>query len=210
MDRQALIERLEKLTPLHKGAILIATLLIIGGAYWYLSLQKDREEMNTLKNEIAGMDQQIAKHEKIVADNLPRIEKELEIRLRQFRFAKQLLPESNEEKENLLASIEKLGRDEGLEFRLFVPGSEQKKEIYAQTGIQLELNGNFHNLIRFFSRMSGMDRLVSLENLSLNPLGGKQGADDGYIPLNAKSRILLYRALTDKEIAAKKASKKKK
>jgi type IV pilus assembly protein PilO len=210
MDRQALIEKLESLTPVHKVFILFLTVLVIGGGYWYFSYKKDRAEMTRLQEEVVTMDQTIAKYQKVIAANVPKIEKELEMRLRQFQYAKKLLPESSVEKERLLAAIEKLGRDEGLEFRLFQPGNETVKEIYAETNIRLELNGNFHSLMRFFSRMSGLDRLVSLENLALNPLNAKKGPDGEYIPLSAKSQILLYRALTKKEIEARKQANKKK
>jgi type IV pilus assembly protein PilO len=207
MDREGLIKKLEKLTPLQKGLILVVTLLAIGGSYWYLILQDDLAQMAAMRQDIQKAEADIAKYQKIIAANLPMIEKELEIRLRQFQYAKALLPEDSVEKERLLSSIEKLARDEGLTFRLFQPGGETVKDFYATSNIQLDMSGEFHSLMRFFSRMSGLDRLVSLENISLTPISGGSGE---VVLLNAKSRILLYRALSEAELAAKAEQEKAK
>jgi type IV pilus assembly protein PilO len=207
MDREALIKKLEKLSPLQKVLILVTTLLAIGGGYWYYVLQDDLAQMTAMRQDIQKAEADIDKYQKIIAANLPMIEKELEIRLRQFQYAKALLPEDSVEKERLLASIEKLARDEGLTFRLFQPGGEAVKDFYATTNIQLDMSGEFHSLMRFFSRMSGLDRLVSLEDISLTPISGGSGE---FILLNAKSKILLYRALSEAELAARAEQEKAK
>jgi type IV pilus assembly protein PilO len=207
MDREVLIKKLEKLTPLQKVLILVVTLLAIGGGYWYLILQDDLAQMAAMRQDIQKAEADIAKYQKIIAANLPMIEKELEIRFRQFQYAKALLPEDSVEKERLLSSIEKLARDEGLTFRLFQPGGETVRDFYATSNIQLDMSGEFHSLMRFFSRMSGLDRLVSLENISLTPISGGSGE---VVLLNAKSRILLYRALSEAELAAKAEQEKAK
>ncbi|MFP4315319.1 MAG: type 4a pilus biogenesis protein PilO [Desulfovibrionales bacterium] len=205
MDREAFVKKLESLSPAQKVFILIATIVLIAGGYWYFFFQAASQEMASLRSEKETLEKDINSYQKIIAANLPMIEKELEIRLRQFRYARALLPESNVEKERLLAAIEKLARDEGLEFRLYQPGGEVAGELFATTSIQLDMNGNFHSLMRFFSRMSNLDRLVSLENLSLSPISGK---DQEVIRLGAKSRILLYRALSEQEIAAREEQRK--
>ncbi|MFW6324903.1 MAG: type 4a pilus biogenesis protein PilO [Desulfovibrionales bacterium] len=205
MDREALVKKLEKLSPAQKIFILLATLILIGGGYWYFFFQAASQEMASLRSEMESLEKDIDGYQKIIAANLPMIEKELEIKLRQFKHAKALLPESNVEKERLLASIEKLARDEGLEFRLYQPGGESAGELFATTSIQLDMNGEFHSLMRFFSRMSNLDRLVSLENLSLSPISGK---NENVILLSAKSKILLYRALSEAELAAREEQKK--
>jgi type IV pilus assembly protein PilO len=199
MDRQALIKRLEKLSPLQKALILVVTIAAIGASYWFLLLKDDLGKIQAMRQDIQKADADITRFQAIIAANLPMIEQELETRARQFRYAKALLPEDSVEKERLLASIEKLARDEGLTFRLFQPGGETVSEIYATTIIQLDMSGEFHSLMRFFSRMSALDRLVSLENISLTPI---QGGGEATL-LNAKSRILLYRALSEAEIAAR-------
>jgi type IV pilus assembly protein PilO len=207
MDREALIKKLEKLSPLQKVLILVTTLLAIGGGYWSYVLKDDLAQMTAMRQDIQKAEADIDKYQKIIAANLPMIEKELEIRLRQFQYAKALLPEDSVEKERLLASIEKLARDEGLTFRLFQPGGEAVKDFYATTNIQLDMSGEFHSLMRFFSRMSGLDRLVSLEDISLTPISGGSGE---FILLNAKSKILLYRALSEAELAARAEQEKAK
>lgn len=196
MDREVVIKKLEKLAPGHKIAILVSAVTLIGIGYWYLFYTPLTNQMDKLSTDIKAADEEITK-QKIVLKKMPKLEEDLQIALKHFQFAKALLPEDSVEKERLLASIEKLGKDEGVEFLLFQPGAEQRTGFYATTSIQLNMNGDFHSLMRFFSRMSGLDRLVSLETLTLSPQARK---GDGQIPLAATSKILLYRALTEAEM----------
>lgn len=197
MSREALVKSLERLSLLQKVLILLGAVALITLAYWWFVFKDSWERIEPLEKEISTLESQIRKFRK-ESEDLPRLEKEYERQRIQLTYATTLLPENVEEIEQLLADIERLGRDVGIEFLLFSPGGETVGQHYATRKVTLKLSGPFHNLMTFFNRMSRFDRLVSLDNLNLKPRGGDQ---EGEVVLAADSVILVYRALSEEEIA---------
>ena len=57
--------------------------------------------------------------------------------------------------------------------------------------------------MRFFSHLSGLDRLVTLDSVRLRPVSTKNVEG---VSLQADCRISIYRILSDKEITTQDAS----
>ncbi len=204
MKIETLFNKLDTLSPAKKILILVATVILLLGAYWYFFFQPSHARIQGLEKDISQLEQTVARFQAKVA-RLPKLEKKLESRKQELIYARTLLPDSTHAVENLLSQIEKLGKDVGVDFVLFSPGSEKMHEFYATRSVNLRLQGPFHNLMRFFSRISRLQRLVTLESLNLQPASAK---NNDTIILSANSRISIYRALTEKELEAKKKKKK--
>ena len=189
---------MEGLSPKQKIAIALLTLIIPLAAYWYFFFLPQQNTLQQLQAEIDSLEKTIPTLEQKM-ERLPTLRKEYAARQEELTFAKNLLPKSNSDIENLLSEIEALGNDQGVEFLLFAPGKEQLHDYYASRSVNLNINGQFHNLMFFFSRLSRINRLVTLENLQLKPV--KHGHNETY--LSANCRIFLYRALTESEQAAR-------
>ncbi|GAB6059169.1 type IV pilus inner membrane component PilO [Desulfonatronum parangueonense] len=198
MDSQALTQRLETLSRLHKLLILIVLVVVTLGGYAFFSFMPKLERITQLEQEIETLEASITANRRLAA-RLPELEEEMAAREYELLLAKMLLPEDAQERERLLAAIERLGMDVGVEFLLFQPGNEVAHDFYASREVQLRMRGEFHNLITFFDRMSRLDRLVSLDRLRLQPVAA---AGAGPVVLNAESSIQVYRALTEQEIKA--------
>ena len=199
MDKELLTKKLESLSKVKKISIAMAVVVLFLAAYWWFLFKPQWEKIPSLEKEIAGLEKNINIFRKKV-EKLPKLKKKMEQKRQELIYAQNLLPESGEEIEQLLASIEGLGKEQGIEFLLFTPGSEQIGKYYAERSVQLRLKGQFHNLMRFFNKLSGLNRLVTLEHLRLNP----QGTKGEQVLLNADSRIFMYRALTEEEKDAEK------
>src|SRR5450755_1700330 len=52
---------------------------------------------------------------------------------------------------NLLVDISQTGLAAGLQEKLFQPGSEKKKDFYAELPIKIRLSGGYHQLAQFVS-----------------------------------------------------------
>ncbi len=198
MDSRVLVQRLESLSRLHKLAILVLLIVVAFGGYAFFSLLPNLERKAFLQEEIQNLETTIAANRRLAA-RLPELEEEMATREYELLLAKMLLPEDAQERERLLAAIERLGMDVGVEFLLFQPGGEVQHDFYASREVQLRMRGEFHNLITFFDRMARLDRLVSLDRLRLQPTAV---AGTGPVILNAESTIQVYRALSEQEIKA--------
>jgi len=204
MDRQAYIAKLESLSGKQKIAILLVTIVLVGGVYWYFLFNPKYKQVQSLEKDIKGLNDKIAELKKDLKE-LPELRAELKKRQKELVYAKTLLPESSKDVENLLSQIEKLGNSVGVEFLLFAPGQEKVEDFYASRAVKLRLQGPFHNLMTFFSKMSRLNRLVTLEDLQLKP-GSRSG---GSLQLLADSHISIYRTLSEKELKPKKSKKKR-
>jgi type IV pilus assembly protein PilO len=97
-----------------------------------------------------------------------------------------------------------LGNDQGVEFLLFKPGGENKEDFFAQRSVQLRLEGTFYDLMRYFDRLSRLDRLVDMESVRFSPQGAK---DAQSVMLSADAKLLVYRSLTPEELQEDKKKK---
>jgi len=204
MDSRAFLKNLEGLSKPRKLLLLAALVLFGVGSYAFFGFLPKMERVSSLREEINTLETSIAANRRL-AERLPQLEQEMAAREYELAMAKMLLPEDPQERERLLAAIERLGMEVGVEFLLFQPGDEVKQDFYASREVQLRMRGEFHNLMIFFDRMARLDRLVSLDRLHLQPT---VAAGAGPVVLNAESTIQVYRALSEQEIkAAKEAAK---
>lgn len=206
MDKSAVSKKLGALSTLQKFLIFLFLTAAVYGGYWYFILDDKLIQIAKARQEIEKLDKDIATYRAQVA-NLPELRRSLELRKKELYYAKTLLPEDARALEMLLASFEQLGRDENVEFVLFQPGPEQVQEFYATRSIQLQISGTFHRLVTYFDRLSRLDRLVSIQNVTFSPVSDFSPTEKY---LNTSLTLQVYRALTEAEIKAREAAKQQK
>ena len=98
------------------------------------------------------------------------------------------------EVEDLLDDITQKGLASGLEFVLFRPGDETRRDFYAELPIAIDVRGNYHQMGEFVSGVAALPRIVTLHNISLS------ASPDSQLVLTATART--YRYLDEDELAA--------
>ena len=131
---------------------------------------------------------------------MPELERDVDRRKMEFLYAKTLLPEDSQALERLLASFEKLGRDEGVEFLLFQPGAETQADFYATRSVTIQVSGTFHRLMSYFDRLARLDRLVAIQSVQFTPVADASPTEKR---LNSNVSLVVYRALTEAEMEAR-------
>jgi type IV pilus assembly protein PilO len=186
----AFIEKFEGLSRLQKILILVALFVVLIGAFvWFLYLPKF-EKIGDLKEQYTKLENQL-KIVKKKASELKRYQAEMEKAEADFRIARKKLPET-EEIPALLASISQSGQDTGLEFLLFQPRPEVKKDFYAEIPVAIKVLGNYHNGALFFDKVSKLSRIVNINNIHMVPQqsGG---------PLNTTCTAVTYKYIEEPE-----------
>ena len=125
----------------------------------------------------------------------------------QFRMAMKKLPEK-EEIPSLLSSISFSGKQAGLEFLLFEPKGEKKKEFYAEIPVAMNIKGNYHNLALFFDQVARLSRIVNIQNIQIGSSKTKKGARSK--ELTTKCMAVTYKFIEDSGPKKKSGKKKKK
>ena len=102
--------------------------------------------------------------------------------------------------DGLLTDINQAGLGRGLEFDLFKPGQETVADFYAEMPIQIKIRGNYHDIGAFATDISKLSRIVTLNDLTIAPIG--KDSKDTLLSLDATAKT--YRYLDASELAAKK------
>jgi len=106
------------------------------------------------------------------------------------------------EMDALLADINQLGVNQGLEFDLFKPNNEVKADFYATLPVTIKVNGNYHDIGLFVSQVARLPRIVTLHDIALTP--GKAGQ------LSLDATVRTYRYLDENEMTPAPVAKGKK
>jgi type IV pilus assembly protein PilO len=162
----ALLEKIEKLVLWQRVAIVAGLLvLLFGAAVWFLFLPK-YEEISSLEQKLQGLEKKLATA-KINAAELGKFQAKMQEAEAQFKIAMSALPEK-EEIPALLTSISKSGQEVGLEFLLFEPKAETRREFYAEIPVAMNIRGDYHNLAIFFDKVARLSRIVNINNITIN------------------------------------------
>ncbi len=159
-------------------------------------LQKRQDQEQALRNEFH------TKHAKAV--NLQLYKQQLADIEKSFGALLRQLP-SKTEVPNLLVDISQTGLAAALQEKLFQPGTEAKKDFYAELPIKITLTGTYHDFGAFVSGIAALPRIVTLHDITITPIDKAPGFDQLQLDVTAKT----YRYLDDDELAAAEADRKK-
>ncbi|UCG78140.1 MAG: type 4a pilus biogenesis protein PilO [Nitrospirota bacterium] len=179
---------LQNLPPAARiGIALIPTIIIIV-VFFFFFYKPNSEKIKKLDTEILAQGKEIDKLEAKVAkiDIIKARYKELEFSL---KVLAQQLPEENEVS-GLLKQISDRALQSGLSINLWKPGkrSRHKSGIVFSIPVSVSMNGTYHNLGEFFSRITSLDRIVNIMDIKL---GGGQSPGQ----LKITFRVLTYSAI---------------
>jgi len=146
-------DKVGKLTQVQRILICCAAFLIVIGGFVYLSFLPKFKQIDTLEKEFEELSQQLVAA-KQKASELDKYRKEFAEAEIDFEKVKKSLPEERDIPK-LLATVSSSGQEAGLDFLLFEPKKEKKKEFYASIPVAIEVEGTYQNLETFFDKVSG-------------------------------------------------------
>jgi len=171
-------------------AILMVCGLVMGAGYYFdtqhqiTSLEQVELQERDLRAEFAR------KQEK--AANLAAYRQQLEEMRQSFGAMLKQLPDKTEVAA-LLVDVSQTGLAAGLEFELFQPMAEVRKDFYAELPIKLRVLGEYHEFGEFISGLAALPRIVTIHDVSIEP----RKEDDGRLQLVATAKT--YRYLEESE-----------
>ena len=160
------LDKIAKLPTPKRIMILIGILLLISGGYYYLFYMPKQTEISQLQSKLDQLQSDLIKKQTI-ARKLPQFKKEVAKLNEDFTIALVQLP-NKKEVPALLYNISKLGREAGLDFLLFKPMPEVKRDFYAEIPVDIKVLGKFHDIVAFFNRVSKLTRIVNITNLNVS------------------------------------------
>lgn len=193
-------DKVEKLSKLQRILIYGGVFLVLVGSVVYFLYLPKMTRIETLTKEQADLEGKLAVARKN-ARQLPGLKKKMAEAETRYRAVMKALPEK-EEIPSLLTSVSQSGTDAGLEFLLFQPGGEVRKDFYAEIPVSIRVEGSYHNVAMFFDRVAGLSRIVNIENIVMAP----KGADS----LTTTCTAVTYKFVEPEQTAPKKKGRRKK
>lgn len=152
---------------LVKGVFIgLLSIAVLFAGYWF-DLSNQWEVLQQARQKEVAL-KQVFESKQRKAANLEAYEKQLAEMRKSFGAMLRQLP-SKTEVADLLVDISQTGLASGLEFRLFKPEPEIRKDFYAELPIRIEVTGRYHEFGKFVNGVAALSRIVTLHNISIKP-----------------------------------------
>jgi type IV pilus assembly protein PilO len=166
------VDNMENMSPVKKNAILILPILlivVISVTYLLIPLYEERStlaaDVDKQRDGLRLAQQQVLQLNNLISEN--------EVKKRELAKLEAQLP-AEKEVSGLLRHVSDLGIKAGLDTLLWRPGARtvhSSKDVY-EIPVSVEMRGNYHSLGYFFSKVTELQRIVNLNNITLKT-GGK-------------------------------------
>ena len=195
-------EQIEKISRVQRILIYVGAFILLIGPFVYFSFFPKYKKINELEKKLSSLETQLVSAKR-QASQLGTWRKKFKDAQLRFAQAKKALPQK-QEIPSLLTSISESGQQAGLDFLLFKPQGEKKRQFYAEIPVDIKVTGSYHEVATFFDKVSRLSRLVNIDNITLN--AAKKGNN-----LNISCTALTYRFVETKpqKGPAKKPGRKK-
>ncbi len=145
--------------------VLIVCGAIIGAGYYYhmkdqyLALEKVEKDEQALRQEF--------ERKQAKAVNLEAYREQLKEMEESFGAMLRQLPDKTEVAA-LLVDVSQTGLAAGLEFELFQPMPEIKRDFYAELPIKIRVVGDYHEFGEFVSGLAALPRIVTVHDVKIS------------------------------------------
>lgn len=185
------------------AAAFIVFAAVLGGGFYYFTQDKIAELESAEKKEEPlkkEFKQKQGKAANLEAYKLQMVEME-----KRFGSMLRQLPQRTEVAD-LLVEISQTGLSNNLEFSLFKPSGEIRKEFYAELPVNIKVTGTYHDFGGFATGIAALPRIVTIHEVAMSPgKGAKVKKDVLDVDEDKKLTITLvaktYRYLDQDEIS---------
>jgi type IV pilus assembly protein PilO len=203
------------------GAMIVTGLLGAAGAgtYHYLyagfpsavaGLLPVGDGAGTLRGELVKLEAELARERQEIQKGLEAERRLVEFREelkdleRQFNDLKVVLPDKRDVAD-MLRRIQTLATQSSLVVKLFRPSAVVSKQVHQEWPMSLELEGNYHDLARFFDQVSKVPRIINVGGIAIT--GAKSETPTDLMTISAKCTATTFVLLNEPAPADDKGKK---
>jgi len=165
VDLDEKLEQLGKVPKPIRFAVVGALLVAIAAGYWFFSYQPAQEERAALIARSQELQRNL-NNARSVANNVAAFEAEVAGLERDLDLALKQLP-NKKQFEDLLQDISTAGKKVGVTIKSIDREKEVPRDFYAEVPFEIELEGSYHDLARFFEVVANLPRIVNMGGLTI-------------------------------------------
>jgi type IV pilus assembly protein PilO len=166
IDFDEKLEQLAKIPKTIRLAVVCTLLVSLVAGYWYVSYKPAQDARRVLVVKAQELQRNL-NNARSVAGNVPgfkaevaELERDLDLALKQLPNRKQF--------EDLLQDISTAGKKVGVTIKSIDRDQEVQRDFYAEVPFELEIEGTYHDLARFFEMVANLPRIVNVGALQIN------------------------------------------
>lgn len=144
------------------GLVIGAILLAVG---YQFKLKDMRTQIERQKTTLADLQKQIERGEAARAQ-LPQFQERVAGLQQELDKLLDILPDRRNVHE-LIRQVRALAEREDFNLTRFTTGRQTQREYFNEWPITISLQGTYHNLARFFDRMSRFSRIINVDDLRI-------------------------------------------
>jgi Tfp pilus assembly protein PilO len=145
------------------GLVVGGVLLVLG---YQLKLKDMQSQIKGQERTIASLRDKIRQGEAAQAQ-LPQFQENVAALEAQLQDLLDILPDRRNVHE-LIRQVRALAEREDFNLTRFTTGRQTQREYFNEWPITISLQGTYHNLARFFDRMSRFSRIINVDNLRIS------------------------------------------
>ena len=187
-----IVERIAKLPDYQKVLIGFLVYILIFMAFHVLVNKRLKTQIDDAHRRTGELIEERDKTRRI-AENKEQFQRDVEKLNEELSRALKELP-NEREIPGLLRNISHLGRKNGLEFELFQPLPEVRRDFYAEVPVEIVVTGTYHEVALFFDRVGKLPRIVNIRNVKMSEPSERSGR----IVLTTTGEAVTYRFLENK------------
>jgi len=152
--------------PKYKFAILSLAGVLVAAGVWYTVVrpmqQLNSSDLIALQGKKAEITQLMPYQTRVAQLN-----KEIEGLRQQIEQQQQIVPE-DKQVDGFIRLVQAQAHSSGIEIRRFTAMPVVTRDFYAELPFELELDGPYFSVVRFFEQIGKIERLVSISGLNMS------------------------------------------
>ena len=167
--------------------------LVIGavlfGFFYYLHYSPTSETIEKIESDIEDVESKIRIAER-QEGKLKQLKEEIANYEATLEELKLILPEESEVSQ-IIKKIQAIISSARLKIGKFAEQNKSTKKVYIEVPYSISLEGTYHNLGVFFDQLSRLQKIFTVNNLTINPI--KKKISDYSIKANFTASTYIYR-----------------
>ncbi len=163
----------QELSPRAQITVFALLSVLAAGAAWQVVISPERVRIAASRERLTKLEAEV-RGAQAIAMRLPQAQREVRQLEASLRETQAVIPEEKDP-QDVLRNLHELASESLLDIASFKPKAIVAKPQHSEWPIEVGLEGTYHDLGRFFDRISTMARLISVSDLQVrtrtNPNG---------------------------------------
>jgi type IV pilus assembly protein PilO len=154
-----------EIEPKYKFGVLSLACVLIAAGVWYAVVRPMEQANSNDLLALQGKKTEIAQLMPFQA-RIAQLNREIETLRRQIEQQQQIVPE-DKQVDGFIRMMQAEARTSGIELRRFTAMPVVTRDFYSEVPFEVEIDGPYFGVVRFFEQIGKMERLVSVSGLNM-------------------------------------------